>query len=250
MERNFDFCWFVLGSGRKGYLERTIASWRVNLIEIPKYKIIFDDSGDRKYVSWLNETFGDEFKVVPIGKKQMGQSRAMRFIFDYVKKLDVEYFLEVEEDWMLFRPLSIKGIVSALDSNSNIVQMRIPRTIWYSTDATVDLNFGSLLMYFLSIPESTSRKVNDQWFEWRGDWYFWSHNPNVFKKSICETVYNISNAENHEMAFGLQLLENINATVGWWATNPYDGYVTHIGIRDDQLLAQMPLLTNWEKNEN
>jgi len=247
VEKAMDFCWFILGNGRKGYLERTIASWESNLIEKPKYKIIFDDSGDREYIAWLRETFGDNFEIVPVGKKQMGQSSAIRFIFDHISKLDVEYVLEVEEDWMLFRPLSITEITMALDSNPEMVQMRIPRTIWHNSDDTVDLNFGSLLMYFLSIPETTSKLVNDKWFEWRGEWYFWSHNPNVFKKSICKILYNSSNSDNHEMMFGKQLLENPNATVGWWATNPYDAYITHIGIRDDQLLNQMPRHTKWEK---
>lgn len=247
MEKTIDFCWFILGNGRKAYLERTIASWESNLIEVPKFKIIFDDSGDRKYISWLRKTFGKTFDIVPVGKKQLGQSDAIRFIFDYISKLDVEYVLEVEEDWMLFRPLSIADITMVLDSNPNIVQMRIPRTIWHNSDQSEDLAAGSLLMHFLNIPGSTSKLVNDKWFEWRGEWYFWSHNPNVFKKTICSLLYNSSNADNHEMMFGSQLLENPSATAGWWATNPYEGYVTHIGIRDDQLLELLPRLTKWEK---
>lgn len=236
-----NFCLFILGNGRRGYLERTIASWEANLIQEPKYKIIFDDSGDRRYLKWLDDKYGDRFKIIPIGNRAMGQNQAIRFIFDYISKLDVDYVVEIEEDWMLNRPLDVNEIISVLEDNQHIVQMRIPRVVWYAPYHVLDINAGSLLQHHLNIPGTVSKK-SDRWYEWRGEFYFWSHNPSVFRKSICTAMYNNGNAKDHEYMFGKELLSNPDATVGFWATNPYDAYITHIGIRDENLLSKMPNL--------
>jgi hypothetical protein len=236
-----DFCLFILGNGRKGYLERTVASWEANLIQEPKHKIIFDDSGDARYLRWLNDKYGDRFTIVPIGNRAMGQNQAIRFIFDYISNLDVDYVVEIEEDWMLNRPLDVNEIINVLEENPHIVQMRIPRVVWYAPYHVLDINAGSLLQHHMNIPGTTTKKM-EKWYEWRGEFYFWSHNPSVFRKSICTTIYNNGNAKDHELMFGKELLADQKSTAGFWATNPYDAYITHIGIRDDNLLKNMPSL--------
>jgi|GEM_PF-398438 len=238
------FCWFVLGNGRRGYLERTIASWETNLVETPEYKIIFDDSGDARYVKWLNDTFGDRFTIVPIGNKARGQKVAIQTIFNYIKNLDVDYILEVEEDWMLNRPLKLSSIGKAIESNPDILQMRIPRVVWYAPYHVLDINAGSLLLHHMNIPgtmTSVNNNDTDSWYEWRGDFYFWSHNPNVFSKKILTEDYNAITEKDHELSFGKYLMKKYpNGSSGFWATNPYDAYITHIGIKDDNLLKGMP----------
>jgi hypothetical protein len=100
------------------------------------------------------------------------------------------------------------------------------------------------LQHHLNISKSKNwKKFNEDssWYEWRGDFYFWSHNPNVFPKSICEEQY--EHSEDHELEFGKYLLKkHPTTTVGFWAENPYDAYITHIGIRDEELLKQLPPL--------
>lgn len=238
------FCWFILGNGRRGYLERTVASWETNLTESPEHKIIFDDSGDANYINWLNYTFGDRFTIVPVGPKAMGQKFAISFIFNYIKKLDVDYILEVEEDWMLNRPLTLSNIANVLKSNPDVLQMRIPRVVWYAPYHVLDINAGSLLLHHMNIPDTTTA-VNtngtDSWYEWRGGFYFWSHNPNVFSKKILDEDYNAITEKDHELSFGKYLMNKYpNGSSGFWAANPYDAYITHIGIRDENLLKAMP----------
>lgn len=246
------FCWFVLGNGRRGYLERTIASWETNLVESPEYKIIFDDSGNASYIKWLNDTFGDRFTIVPISSKSLGQKAAIAFIFDYIKTLDVDYVLQVEEDWMLNRPLNLSNIGKALQLNPDIIQMRIPRVVWYAPYHVLDINAGSLLLHHMNIPGTeTAVNSNDtnSWYEWRGEFYFWSHNPNVFNKKILYEDYRSITEKDHELSFGKHLMNKYpNAYSGFWAANPYDAYITHIGIRDDNILKQMPNHLSPEKN--
>lgn len=238
--KNNTFCFTVLGNGRKGYIERTIASWEANLIDQPKYKAIFDDSGDAKYRKWLKHTYGDRFDIISIGASPMGQIQAVQTIFNYVQRLDIDYVLAIEEDWMLFRQLNVSEIMSVLDENKNIIQMRIPRTIWHADYHSIDLEAGSLLGHHISLPD-TKTTQKDSWYEWRGDFYFWSHNPAVFKKSITQENYLQFDKGDHEKAFGKYLLATYPDSVcGFWAKNIYDGYITHIGFRDSKLLKKLP----------
>jgi hypothetical protein len=242
------FCWFILGNGRRGYIERTIASWEANLLHIPEFKIIFDDSGDLMHVAWLEKHFGDRFRIVPIARRSMGQKFSLDFIFTYIQRLDVEYILQVEEDWMLNRPLDILQIAKVLERNPKILQMRIPRVVWHSSYHNLDIKAGSQLLYHLNMPLTTSaRKAEgkDCWYEWRGEFYFWTHNPNVFNKKILTEDYASVPARTHELSFGMKLLSKFpTATSGFWASNPYEGYVTHIGFRDKKLLRKLHTLSN------
>jgi hypothetical protein len=235
-----EYTWFILGNGRKGYLERTIASWEANLTNKPKHSYIFDDSGSAAYVAWLNKKYSDRFTIVPVSNKSVGQVSAMKKIFNTMKDLDTEYFLGIEEDWMLFRPVDISLIIKQLQSNNHILQMRIPRTIWHSDYHRLDIDSGSLLLYHLNDSRNEiTKSVDGKWFEVRSSFYFWSHNPSVFRKSIFDEGY--PETKSHEYDFGIKLLNKYeDAVVGFWATNPYEGYITHIGFRDSKLLNSLP----------
>jgi hypothetical protein len=239
-----EYSWFILGNGRKGYLERTIASWEANLLEKPKHSFIFDDSGKESYVEWLKDKYSDRFTIVAIGRDSAGQALAMQKIFDTMKNLDTEYFLGIEEDWMLFRPISISDISNELNKDENILQMRIPRTIWHSGYHRLDMDAGSLLLHYIKDTKNEISRFLGKWFEIRNSFYFWAHNPSVFHKKILEERY--PNTKSHEYDFGIQLLKKYpDAVVGFWASNPYEGYITHIGYRDNDLLESLPKLSKW-----
>lgn len=239
-----EYSWFILGNGRKGYLERTIASWEANLLDKPKHSFIFDDSGKESYVSWLRSKYSGRFTIVAFDRDSVGQAVAMQIIFNTMKDLDTEYFLGIEEDWMLFRPISISDIANELNKNKNILQMRIPRTIWYSSYHRLDMDSGSLLFHYINSPKSKIVKFINKWFEIRSSFYFWAHNPSVFHKRILKEKY--PNTKSHEHDFGIQLLNDYpDAAIGFWASNPYEGYVTHIGYRDGELLKSLPELKEW-----
>jgi hypothetical protein len=175
----------------------------------------------------------------------MGQKSSLDFIFNYLRGSQADYMLQVEEDWILHRPLSLKRIAKVLEENPNILQMRIPRVIWNAKGQTVDLEEGSQLLLHLKMPESFSqRNTNglDSWYEWRGDYYFWTHNPSFFHRRILAEEFSSMPRRTHEMSFGLHLLEKFpEGTSAFWASNPYEAYTTHIGFRDKKLLKRLPI---------
>jgi hypothetical protein len=239
MENSFAFV--ILGNGRKGYLERTIASWETNMAQKPKHQAIIDDSGNQDYRSWLQNTYGDRYDIVYPADHAVGQSQAVQKIFDYVKELDVTHVAYTEEDWVLFRTTNLEPIFNILNKNDNLLQMRLPRTIWYSDYHIFDLNAGSLLLDYIKDKNSPFEFVKDidgNWFNLKINYYAWSHNPCVFKKEYVYEPY--SQVGDHEYNFGIDLMnKNPNATVGFWADNPFDGYVTHIGIRNGIVLNSL-----------
>ena len=237
MQNPSDYTLFILGNGRKGYLERTIHSWETNLIEKPKNKIIFDDSGNNEYLNYLTEKFGNRYKIVQVGDKPMGQAYAMNFIYDYLSKLDTDYFLQLEEDWILLRPIAISKLINILKDNHNVLQVRLPRTIVNLED----LKYGSTtgrLVNSGGTSRSTFRTKNDEsWYEWRGDLWFWSHNPSVYHRNILSKIYPVSGMYDHERTFGINLLnENKDYLIAIYSSNLYDAYVHHIGMHDDNVL--------------
>jgi hypothetical protein len=232
------YCWFILGNGRSRYLERTIASWEANLLEKPDLQIIFDDSGSQEYRDWLEVKFGDRFSIIPIAESNAGHSASINFIFETLSMLDVDYALEVEEDWMLFRPISIHEIIKTLKKNPQLTQMRIPRTVWHeSSTHCLDMEYGSLLRHYT---ENNFYLKHPNWYEFRTTSYFWSHNPCVFNVKVCENVYPDTGIAS-EFDFGISLLENNEKnTFAYWAKNVYDGYVTHIGYHEKFLALGIP----------
>jgi hypothetical protein len=230
-----DYTLFILGNGRKGCLERTVASWETNLIDKPKHKIIFDDSGNQLYREYLNKRFGDRFTIVPIGDIPMGQIYGINFIYNYLREIDTDYIFELEEDWLLFRPLKMQDLIEILDSNQNIVQVRVPRTPW----TELDLYNGSTISHFLSMKDSKASLIKHNklsWYEWRGPYWFWSHNPSLYRKSITNLPYPGEGDQHHEMQFGCNILEqNKDAVISFYAENTYDAYIYHLGTRDKRL---------------
>lgn len=232
-----DYTLFVLGNGRKGYLERTIHSWELNLTEKPKHKIIFDDSGNNEYLNYLKQKFGNEYEIVQVGSKPMGQVYAINFIYNYLSKLDTDYFLELEEDWILLRPVTISKLISILKNNKNILQVRLSRTIVNIEDLKYGSTTGRLIN---SVKPSESKFINNEegsWYEWRGDLWFWSHNPSVYNRNMLSKIYPESGAYDHERTFGINLLnENKDYKIAIYSSNLYDAYVHHIGVHNNEVL--------------
>lgn len=231
---------FILGNGRSGYLDHTIRSWKENLITEPEFQIIFDDSGDKDYIKYLNDRYGSAFRIVPVAEGSVGQQKALSFIFNYLKKIDTDFYLQLEEDWVLNRPLELSGITDVLSDNPNILQMRIPRTIWYTEKHYFDLMYGGHMSWQKEGKPGGLVERSDgycSWFEKRSTSYFWSHNPNVFGKQILNYKYPESRGNiDHEQLFGLNLLKKSpKHVIGYWAQNLFDTYVTHIGYHDLEL---------------
>lgn len=227
------FSIFFLTNGRYGYLQRTVASWQTNLESEPQHRIIFDDSGDEEYFKKLKLEYAKDFEVVQIRNNTNGQPGALKFIFRYLKSKRSDYFLMVEEDWILFRQTKVEEMIDVLEKNKHIVQMRLPR-------AGVE-TAGSTLKRLLDAEKALWSK-HKNWFEWQGPRYFWTHNPNIFPRHILAEEYPQAPGIPHELEFGLNLLKKYpNARSAFWANNIYDAYVLHIGFRNDELLKRLEM---------
>jgi hypothetical protein len=124
-------------------------------------------------------------------------------------------------------------------------KMDFQKTIWHSSYHRLDIDSGSLLMYHINDPRNEIFRFSKEWFEVRSSFYFWSHNPSVFNKKILNEKY--PDTKSHEYDFGIGLLNKYpEGVIAFWASNPYEGYITHIGHRDVELLKTLPKLKGWE----
>lgn len=235
---NMDFLMFILTNGRKQWIKHTVASWTLNLKTQPSKKIIFDDSNSAAYFAFLKNEFGDSFQIIKIRNNKHGHGGAVNFIFEYLKRTDYEYFLELEEDWVLNRELDPEPLIKELSSDQNMIQMRIPRSPWYYHKLSYqDFILGSHINVLASKTDASFIKKNN-FYLWRSNHYFWTHNPNFFKRELLYNKYPLEPVgdKNEELLFGNALFKKYpHSYAGIWAKNEYDNYVSHIGLKNIKL---------------
>jgi hypothetical protein len=115
----------ILTAGRKDCLDLTIGSLNKNLSGSISEKIIFDNSvdSDIAYEGYqIVKTPKDE---LPYG--QIRHAKAVSFMFNYIKNLDIDYVVFFEEDWELLMPVFVDDLCIKLeDSLSQIRLYRLP----------------------------------------------------------------------------------------------------------------------------
>jgi hypothetical protein len=245
MIKDKSFAMFISTSRRELYLEHTIKSWSNNLIVKPTKVFIFDDSQSEEYFKMLNNKYGKEYKIVKVPKNFSGQDSINHFIFRYLKNTEFKYFLQVEEDWVLNRPLNILDTIDVLEKNVYLTQIRIPRSPWFDENWYRDILCGSNINHYANENNTIVEKI-ENWYKCRSLDFFWSNNPNIFSKKILQYEYPNSqgNFINSEQRFGHLLFDtNLNYYFGFWANNVYENYVSHIGVKDKKVLEN----TNIEK---
>jgi hypothetical protein len=186
----------------------------------------------------LHKAYGDSFKIVEIPTAISGFGPSNKFIFEYLKQVDSEYFLQLEEDWVLNRPLDVSEIIKTLRNNSNLIQMRIPRSPWYEQKSFKDIVYGSNINASANKDGVVFKKFENH-YEFRHKDYFWSTNPNIFSRKFLDFKWSDPSPHyiDYEYEFGQNLFKsNSNYFCGFWATNVYENYVSHIGVKDDIVL--------------
>jgi hypothetical protein len=109
---------------------------------------------------------------------QLRHAKALQFIFDYIKNIEVENIVFFEEDWKLLFDVNVDELTPFL--NDNISQIRFFRKYGYDIDEI----YGEISM------------VNNAT-------YMFSWNPCIFSKNIAFLDYPIE--YDHELLFGQML---------------------------------------------
>jgi hypothetical protein len=167
----------ILTAGRKDCLDLTIESLNKNLSGSISTKIIFDNSIDSDISYEGYETVKTPKDRLPYG--QIRHSKALSFIFRYIKTLDIDYVVFFEEDWELIVPVFVDDLCIKLDNS--LSQVRLSRlNVW-------DYPEINEISEFIRMDHNSVG-------------YKFSWNPCVFSKDLVYNKYPIS--IGHERIFG------------------------------------------------
>jgi hypothetical protein len=170
----------ILTAGRKDCLDVTIESLNKNLYGSISEKIIFDNSVDSDIAYEGYQTVKTPKDELPYG--QIRHSKAVSFMFNYIKNLDIDYVVFFEEDWELVVPVFVDDLCSKLDDS--LSQARLSRLNNYDYPEIKEPGEFVRIDY----------KDVDYKFSW---------NPCVFSKDLANNSY--PNSEGHELIFGKNL---------------------------------------------
>jgi hypothetical protein len=165
----------ILTAGRKDCLDLTIGSLNKNLSGSISEKIIFDNSVDLDIAYEGYQTVKTPKDELPYG--QIRHAKAVSFMFNYIKNLDIDYVVFFEEDWQLLIPVFVDDLCYKLDSSLSQVLLYRPKN-------TITINNNDLFS-----------RIDHNTLKWKFSW-----NPCVFAKDLVNRPY--PNSDHHEFKFG------------------------------------------------
>lgn len=174
------FIFAVLTDGRKERIERSFPTWKLNLdLNAFNKTIIFDSSGDPEYAKYLKETYPME--VVSFGSK-LELAPAFNAMFKYLGKLDFDYVLFFEDDFIIPEYINISDLIY-VSEYANLDQLLLTRQPYYPDE----INEGGLLKFLAArFPLIKKNHMQYTWMEYS---IFWSNNPSLIKKRIFDIEY-------------------------------------------------------------
>jgi hypothetical protein len=112
----------ITSCNRIDLLEKTLNSFMsINSYEIDEF-IMSDDSGDEEISKYLNEKYGDKFKIIS-NNPRVGLSKSLDNLFGNAKN---EFIFHCEDDWMFDKnPNLISDSLSILIENPDIYQVSV-----------------------------------------------------------------------------------------------------------------------------
>lgn len=204
-----------LTSGRREYLERTIASFNEQVKGNIKARIMVDDSGDDAFHQWVRERFPEWRHIAH--DRQLGYAESMRS----ARAIAASHFKEpyvfwLEDDFTFDVPVALDDLATLLDWEPKLAQVILLRGPAYP----LEFEAGGIIQEH---PHSYVRAVHN------GLWYlkhtrFYSSNPGLARREMFEWQW--PRGGNTEGRFGKVLTR-----AGFFFAFFGDGtpMVTHIG---------------------
>ena len=183
----------ALTNGRREYCEQAIDSFEANVSGNVIRRRIFDDSGRPAHRAWLRARF-PAWRVIGY-RGNVGYTRAMAAIWRYIAARPGGYGFLLEEDFTFNGPVELSAMAAILDADPNLVQVSLLRQAWFAPEVAV----GGIIQR--DPAAYTPRRLNGYaWLEHRK---FWTGNPSLFRRSLCETPW--PNAHGSERVYGERL---------------------------------------------
>jgi len=212
----------VTTDGRAECIERAIPSLLTRVSGLDGPRLIFDDSGDRRYRRWLRSRFGPEgFSVVGSGPR-CGQGLALRAMWRRLRSEEFaahEWVMHVEDDFVYERDVDAGDLRAVLAARPYLAQMALLRQPWFPAEKQA----GGIVA---RDPEAYAF-VTDGRHRWLEHRLWFTLNPCVYKRRLCSREW--PPGRRHEWRLGRELCRDPYVRFGLWGEG--EPWVTHIGER-------------------
>lgn len=123
----------VMTDGRRDCIEASISSLEEQGHEFGT-RIIHDDSADPAYRSWLNERYGNRYRIISTHRRS-GFAGAVRSAWAHIRPLREPFVFVTEDDFTFSERLDFYGMTYVLMARPDIVQVALKRQPWNATEA-------------------------------------------------------------------------------------------------------------------
>lgn len=218
----------VVTNGRQKYLARTLI-WAKKHVSFDGLDVvgrfIIDDSGDKKYRSWLKSTY-PEFLVIEVGDTPQGFHTAMDTVWATIHATTTDYVFHLEDDFIFPHNVALRDCVSILNENPYMCQVAYKRQPWFANEikhggmieALEHRNIGPF-------KERVSKEDHLPFIEHRA---LWTANPCVYPKWLV-TRYPWPQQDWSESIFGKELFRDSRITASYFGHKADEPACIHIG---------------------
>lgn len=199
---------FVLTScGRFDLLDRTIESIGSSVLNSLPNKIIIDDSGKEEARDYFDK-YGDDWNII-LNDRNIGQPKSVDKAYAQVS---TNYIFHCEDDWLFDDSFSVKVLencVDILEHDDRGLQVTFRKDSPHPLEQEI-FRAPSNTEYQVSLPG------------WRGEWFGFTYNPSVVRKSSYDGFGKYSGLREQEI--GKQYFDR-----GLLSFSLSDRFVSHIG---------------------
>ena len=218
----------VMTDGRRGCLERTLASAGAELRGPITEVWVHDDSEDPTYRRWL-ELLLDEWPELrcsiigpPPGVGRSGFGGAIRRAWSHLAEFSTASFvLHLEDDFTFNRQIQLRAMADVLAAHPHIVQLALRRQPW----SPAELAAGGVVELHGDDFLDRTDGVN----HWLEHSRFFTTNPSLYRRSLVAEVW--PEGEASEGRFTAQIRErHPNWRFAYWGARDSGEWVHHIGV--------------------
>lgn len=222
-------CLCVRTDGRREYIQPTIASAEEKLHGDITTKIIHDDSGDPKYQAWLWDQFGPLGYSVIHTDARSGFGAAYNHAWNYLTmNVKEPWIFNLEDDFLFQKDIYLDGMIRVMNEHPYIIQMALRRQPWNDVEeaagGVVECNPEAYEEKRLNV-FSESNRMYIAWLEHR---LFWTTNPSLFRRQLCEGGFSTEVLAEGLMTF--KFLTDDEKRFAYWGGRESGVWVEHIGV--------------------
>ncbi|GMU51005.1 MAG: hypothetical protein AMXMBFR33_01510 [Candidatus Xenobia bacterium] len=203
---------------RREYIARAVPSLVEQVRGPIVRRVFYDDSGDAAYKQWLMEQFG-RFGFYVVGPaERLGYTGSMRAMWSYLRRrCNSGYVFQTEDDFTFDVPIDLDRMIDILQDQPHLSQLALLRHPYYPRE----LAAGSIIAEH---PEAYTKCEVDgaRWLEHR---LYWTCNPSLFRRSLCETPW--PDVKSSERGYTDVLNRDPANRMAYWGHG--EELVTHIG---------------------